>query len=66
MATPVWSREIEEELAPEHPQLWEKCYPKIYTGVDGKFHSPKIPSCFMLLSALKAALPETKLYSDFT
>lgn len=61
--TTLWS--TVEELAHEHPHLWEKCYTKIYTGVEGSYHSPKIPSYFMLCSAAKASAPEVELYADF-
>src|SRR5215469_2361975 len=55
-----------DELAHERPELWAKCYPKIYTGVDGGEHySAKFVGYFLLTVAYKIEQPEVSMYKHF-
>lgn len=56
-----------DELAHERPELWAKCYPKIYEGVDsGEYYSAKLVGYFLLSVAIKIERPEVHLYQHFT
>jgi len=53
-------------LSHDRPELWEKCYPKIYEGVaGGEYHSAKLVAYFMLAAAIKIEQPEVRLYEHF-
>lgn len=55
-----------EDLAANRPDLWAKCYPKIYEGLDGgTYASAKIIAYFLLTIAVKLEQPEVKLYQHF-
>jgi hypothetical protein len=55
------------ELADERPELWAKCYPKIYEGVDGgEYHSAKLVGYFLLCAAIKIEQSEVHVYEHFT
>jgi hypothetical protein len=55
-----------DELARERPELWARCYPKIYEGVDGGEHySAKLVAYFLLTVAVKIEQPEVRLYEHF-
>jgi hypothetical protein len=55
-----------DELASTRPELWAKCYPKIYEGVDGgEYYSAKLVGYLMLAVALKIEQPEVHLYQHF-
>ena len=48
-----------DELVRARPELWAKCYPKIYQGLDGgEYYSAKLVGHFMLMAALKMEFPE--------
>lgn len=67
IATTFPHRNKLEELASERPELWAKCYPKVYEGVDGgEFSSAKLVSYFLLTVAIKIEQPEVHLYKHFT
>jgi hypothetical protein len=56
-----------DELAHERPELWAKCYPKIYEGVDGgEYYSAKLVGYFLLCTAFKIEQPEVHIYKHFT
>lgn len=56
-----------DELAQERPELWAKCYPKIYQGVDGGEHySARLVGYFLLSIAFKIEQPEVHMYKHFT
>lgn len=56
-----------EELARERPDIWAKCYPKVYEGVDsGEYYSAKLLAYFLLSIAVKIERPEVCMYRDFT
>jgi|SRR5579872_711061 len=53
-----------DELAHDRPELWAKCYPKIYDGVDGAEHySAKLVGYFLLTVAYKIEQPEVRMYN---
>jgi hypothetical protein len=55
-----------DELADSRPELWAKCYPKVYEGVDGgEYHSAKLVGYFLLSAALKIEKPDVHLYQHF-
>jgi hypothetical protein len=55
-----------DELADTRPELWAKCYPKVYEGVDGgEYHSAKLVGYFLLTVALKIEQPEVRIYEHF-
>ncbi len=55
-----------DELSRGRPELWAKCYPKIYEGVDGGEHySAKLVGYLLLAVALKIEQPEVHLYQHF-
>src|SRR5437764_1386303 len=55
------------ELAHERPELWAKCYPKIYEGIHGgEYHSANVVGYFMLRVAVKIEQPEVQMYEHFT
>ena len=55
-----------DELAHDRPELWAKCYPKIYEGVDGGEHySAKFVGYFLLTVAFKIEQPEVRMYKHF-
>src|ERR1700733_5681180 len=55
-----------DELACNRPELWAKCYPKIYEGVDGgEYYSAKLVGYFLLTVAIKIEQPEVQLYQHF-
>jgi len=54
------------ELADARPELWAKCYPKIYEGVDGgEYHPAKLVGYFLLSVAFKIEQPGVHLYQHF-
>lgn len=56
-----------DELSQNRPELWAKCYPKIYEGVDGgEYYSAKIVGYFLLTVAVKMEQPEVHMYEHFT
>jgi hypothetical protein len=55
-----------DELSHDRPELWGKCYPKIYEGVDGGEHySAKLVGYFLLTIAIKIEQPEVRMYQHF-
>jgi hypothetical protein len=55
-----------DELSKERPELWAKCYPKIYEGIDGGEHySAKLVANFLLTAAIKIEQPEVRMYQHF-
>jgi hypothetical protein len=55
-----------DELSRERPELWAKCYPKIYEGIDGGVHySAKLVANFLLTVAIKIEQPEVRMYQHF-
>ena len=55
-----------DELASARPELWAKCYPKIYEGVDGgEYYSAKLVGCFLLAAAIKIEQSEVHMYKHF-
>jgi hypothetical protein len=55
-----------DELIEARPELWAKCYPKIYEGVDGGEHySAKLVAYFLLSVAIKIEDPEVHMYQHF-
>jgi len=55
-----------DELSNDRPDLWAKCYPKIYEGVDGGEHySAKLVGYFLLTVAIKIEQPEVRMYEHF-
>jgi hypothetical protein len=55
-----------DELSHDRPDLWAKCYPKIYEGVDGGEHySAKLVGYFLLTVAVKIEQPEVRIYEHF-
>jgi hypothetical protein len=62
-AFPQETRRELDELAQMRPELWAKCYPKIFTGVDGgEYYSAKLVGYFLFAAALKLEFPEPHLY----
>ena len=56
-----------DELSNERPELWAKCYPKIYESVDGaEYYSAKLVAYFLLTVAFKIEQPEVRMYKHFT
>jgi len=56
-----------DELFHGRPELWAKCYPKIYEGVDGGEHySAKLVGYFLLTAAIKIEQPEVRIYQHFS
>jgi hypothetical protein len=56
-----------DELARRRPELWAKCYPKVYEGVDGgEYYSAKLVGYFLLSVAIKIEQPEVQMYRHFT
>jgi hypothetical protein len=56
-----------DELAYERPELWAKCYPKIYEGVDGgEYYSAKLVGYLLLCAAIKIEQSEVHVYQHFT
>jgi hypothetical protein len=46
------------DLIAERPELWAKCYPKMYEGVDGgQYWSAKLVGYFLLIVAFKIEQP---------
>jgi hypothetical protein len=67
MATTFPHRNELEELATRRPELWAKCYPKVYEGVNGgEYSSAKLVAYFLLTIAFKIEQPEVQLYKHFT
>ena len=67
MAIAFPNRSEIEELARERPELWAKCYPKIYDGIGGgEYYSAKLVAYFLLTVAIKMEQPEVELYKHFT
>lgn len=55
-----------DELAHDRPELWAKCYPKIYEGAGGGEHySAKLVGYFLLTVAFKIEQPEVRMYTHF-
>ena len=55
-----------DELSRDRPELWAKCYPKIYEGVDGGEHfSAKLVGQVLLRVAVKIEQSEVRLYQHF-
>lgn len=55
-----------DELIDERPELWAKCYPKLYEGVDGgEYYSAKLVGYFLLGIAIKIEQPEVHVYQHF-
>jgi hypothetical protein len=55
-----------DELASARPELWAKCYPKIYEGVDGgEYYSAKLVGYFLLAVAIKIEQSEMHMYQHF-
>lgn len=55
-----------DDLADARPELWAKCYPKMYEGVDGgEYYSAKLVGYFLLSVAFKIEQPEVHLYQHF-
>ena len=55
-----------DELSHDRPELWAKCYPKIYEGNDGGEHySAKLVGYFLLTVAIKIERPEVHMYQHF-
>lgn len=55
-----------DELADARPELWAKCYPKMYEGVDGgEYHSAELVGYFLLTVAIKIEQPEVRIYEHF-
>src|ERR1700722_11758160 len=55
-----------DELASTRPELWSKCYPKIYEGVDGgEYYSAKLVGYLMLAAAIKIEQSEVHIYQHF-
>ena len=55
-----------DELAYARPELWAKCYPKMYEGVDGgEYYSAKLVGYFLLSVAIKIEQSEVHLYQHF-
>ena len=60
----VW-REF-DDLASARPELWSKCYPKIYQSVDGgEYYSAKLVGYLMLAAAIKIEQSEVRMYQHF-
>jgi|SRR5207248_9113588 len=60
---PEETRRELNELAHTRPELWAKCYPKIYKGIDGgEYYSAKLVGYFLLTAALQLEFPELHLY----
>lgn len=54
------------ELAHTRPELWTKCYPKLYQGPDGgEYYSAKLVAYFLLSIAVKIEESEVHLYQHF-
>lgn len=55
-----------DELAYARPELWAKCYPKIYQGIDGgEYYSAKLVAYFLLTAAFKIEDSEVRMYQHF-
>jgi hypothetical protein len=55
-----------DELATARPELWAKCYPKIYERIDGgEYYSAKFLGYFLLTVAFKIEQPEVRMYKHF-
>jgi hypothetical protein len=55
-----------DELAHDRPELWAKCYPKIYEGIDGgEYYSAKLIGYFLLTVAFKIEQPDVRMYKHF-
>lgn len=55
-----------DELACKRPELWAKCYPKVYEGVNGgEYYSAKLVGYFLLTAAIKIEQPEVQVYQHF-
>jgi hypothetical protein len=55
-----------DELASARPELWSKCYPKIYEGIDGgEYYSAKLVGYLMLAAAIKIEQSEVHMYQHF-
>jgi hypothetical protein len=55
-----------DEVAHARPELWAKCYPKIYEGVDGgEYYSAKLVGYFLLCTAIKIERAEVHMYQHF-
>jgi hypothetical protein len=55
-----------DELADARPELWAKCYPKMYEGVDShEYYSAKLVGYFLLTAAVKIEQPEVRMYKHF-
>jgi hypothetical protein len=60
---PEETRRELDELALMRPELWARCYPKIYQSIDGGEHySAKLVGYFLFTAALKLESPELHLY----
>jgi hypothetical protein len=56
-----------DELVHERPELWAKCYPKIYEGAHGgEYHSAKVVGYFLLCAAVKIEQQEVHMYEHFS
>jgi len=56
-----------DELSNERPELWAKCYPKIYESVDGaEYYSAKLVAYFLLTVAFKIEQPYFFIYTPTT
>jgi hypothetical protein len=61
---PLWHEF--DELASARPELWAKCYPKMYEGVDGgEYYPAKLVAYFLLAVAFKIEQPEVLMYKHF-
>ncbi len=54
------------DLSCQRPDLWAKCYPKAYEGINGgEYYSAKLVGYFLLCTAVKIEQPEVHLYTHF-